>query len=218
MVTTETKQDIKTYCFIDASNLFYGGVKKMGWKVDYEKLKKYLVTKYNALKVFYYGGIETYRYDYDFTATQDFPIKEFVIYLKNYLKEKKETLEDYEIELLGRDINRAEFYEKLQTFGFILKLKPVKHIKTGEGTITKKANCDVDLAFDSMRLQNNFRRYVLLSGDGDFEILVKYFIEKEKEVIILSNPANTAHTLKKYHDQYRNFAEIRQAIEFTEEV
>lgn len=33
---------MKTYAFIDASNLFYGGEKSLGWKIDYKKLLKYL--------------------------------------------------------------------------------------------------------------------------------------------------------------------------------
>jgi len=27
---------MKTYAFIDASNLFYGGEKSLGWKIDYK--------------------------------------------------------------------------------------------------------------------------------------------------------------------------------------
>lgn len=30
------------YAFIDASNLFYGGQKSLGWKIDYQKLLFYL--------------------------------------------------------------------------------------------------------------------------------------------------------------------------------
>ncbi len=41
------------YAFIDASNLFYGGVKSLGWKIDYKKLIKYIKTKYLVKKVFY---------------------------------------------------------------------------------------------------------------------------------------------------------------------
>ncbi|MFH0755516.1 MAG: hypothetical protein V1910_02520 [bacterium] len=33
---------MKTIAFIDASNLFYGGEKSLGWKIDYQKLLKYL--------------------------------------------------------------------------------------------------------------------------------------------------------------------------------
>lgn len=207
-----------TYCFIDASNLFYGGVKKMGWKVDYLKLKEYLEEKYNVSKLFYYGGIETYNFEYDFTSTNNFPIKDFISHLENYLEEKKDTLSDYEIELLGRNIKRAKFYNKLKSFGYILKLKPVKHIRDEQGNLLKKANCDVDLTFEAMRQQGSFKRFVLLSGDGDFEILLKFFLEKGKEIVILSNPDNTAMRLKeKFHEFYKNFYEIRDSIEYFEE-
>jgi hypothetical protein len=36
---------MKTYVFIDASNLFYGGKKSLGWKIDYKKLLAYLQEK-----------------------------------------------------------------------------------------------------------------------------------------------------------------------------
>lgn len=35
---------MKTYAFIDASNLFYGGEKSLGWKINYKNLLKYLRT------------------------------------------------------------------------------------------------------------------------------------------------------------------------------
>jgi len=28
-----------TFAFIDASNLFYGGVNSLGWKIEYQKLQ-----------------------------------------------------------------------------------------------------------------------------------------------------------------------------------
>jgi hypothetical protein len=46
----------RTYAFIDASNLFYGGEKSLGWKIDYQKLFDYLRTKYNVKKTLYFGG------------------------------------------------------------------------------------------------------------------------------------------------------------------
>ena len=39
---------MKSYAFIDASNLFYGGEKSLGWKIDYLKLIQYLKNKYGG--------------------------------------------------------------------------------------------------------------------------------------------------------------------------
>ena len=33
------------YVFIDSSNLFYGGKRRLGWRVDYHKLLRYLREK-----------------------------------------------------------------------------------------------------------------------------------------------------------------------------
>ena len=47
---------MKTFIFIDASNLFYGGEKSLGWKIDYKKLLQYLKDKYQIEQVFYFGA------------------------------------------------------------------------------------------------------------------------------------------------------------------
>lgn len=189
----------------------------MGWKVDYQKLKKHLENKYNVSKIFYYGGVETYHYEYDFTSTQDFPIHEMVGYLEKYLHKNKKILDEREMELLKIHIKRAKFYSKLKDFGYKLKLKPVKHIKVENGEFVTKANCDVDLTFDAMRLLSKFDRFILLSGDGDFEILLKHFIEQGKDIRILSNPTNTAKKLKQiFSKQFKDFSEIKESIEYTE--
>lgn len=55
---------MKTFAFIDASNLFYGGEKSLGWKIDYEKLLKYLKDKYDISRVFCFGGVEIHNFEY----------------------------------------------------------------------------------------------------------------------------------------------------------
>ena len=52
------------YAFIDASNLFYGGEKSLGWSIDYQKLIGYLKSKYGVSEIYYYGGIETHSFAY----------------------------------------------------------------------------------------------------------------------------------------------------------
>ncbi len=45
----------KTYAFIDASNIIYGA-KDEGWLIDQKKLIKYLRSKFNISKAFFYFG------------------------------------------------------------------------------------------------------------------------------------------------------------------
>lgn len=176
----------------------------MGWNIDYNKLATYLRNKYQVLRIYYYGGIETYNYKLDLDPLKNFPLKAFENYSKNLYLSPKEYA-------------KLRFYKKLEEFGYLLRLKSIKHLKCEDGTTKIKANCDVDLTFDMMRLRDEFNNFVLLSGDGDFEILLRYFTKIGKNFVILANSKNTARTLKyNYAKQYRNFPEIRNLIELKE--
>ena len=60
--------DPRTYAFIDASNIYYGS-KDAGFTVDYSKLKSYLVSRFSASRLFYFGAIdETKEEDHAFKA------------------------------------------------------------------------------------------------------------------------------------------------------
>ena len=47
-----------TYVFIDATNIIYG-TSYYGWKMDFEKLFKYLTNRYEAKAVYYYAGVDS---------------------------------------------------------------------------------------------------------------------------------------------------------------
>lgn len=204
-----TKKKTKTYVYIDASNLTYGGSKLLGWKIDYQKFYKYLCTKLNAEKIYFYSGIFSLGYIYKNNSEDDFPIKKFVRYLT---KKKIEVPKNLKYRV-GHYYKQAKFLLKLKEIGFQVKLKPIKSIKTLNGK-RHKANCDLEICFDIMREFRRFDRLVLISGDGDFEILLKYCLEKNKQVIVLGNPKNTAIRIKKeFHKNFRSIQEIRESIE-----
>lgn len=199
----------KSYCFVDSSNLFYGGVGRMTWKVDYEKLAEYLRKKYGVKKVFYYSGIETHGYEPLLKYDAEYPIEGVFKYLKRLFKKAKGK----EREILGKDINRIKFLKKIKSFGYILRLKPVKHIRSYDGSVKRKANCDVDLTFDVMRLEKEFDNLLLLSGDGDFEILLRYFKDAKKDFYVIANTKNTARSIKKLClGQFKDFSEMQNSI------
>lgn len=196
-----------TYCFVDSSNLFYGGIGRLTWKVDYEKLYKYLKKKYNIKKVFYYTGIETHRFEVYLKSTQSYPIDDLLKYLKSIYRKERDSRKK---ELLKKDIARTKFLVKIQSFGYILRLKPIKHIRTREGTLKSKANCDVDLTFDLMRLEKEYNRVLLLSGDGDFEILLRYLKEHKKDFIVIADKEKTARDIKRRY--WKNFIDFQRVI------
>lgn len=49
-----------------------------------------------------------------------------------------------------------------------------------------KGNIDVDLTIDAVRLRDKYDSFVLLSGDGDFESLLKYLKHYGKRCLIIS--------------------------------
>lgn len=196
-----------TYGFVDSSNLFYGGVGRLNWEVDYEKLYKYLKKKYKVKKVFYYTGIETHGFEVHLKSTQPYPVDDPLKYLKSIYREEKDSRRK---ELLKKDIARTKFLVKIQSFGYILRLKAIKHIRTREGAFKSKANCDVDLTFDLMRLEKEYNKVLLLSGDGDFEILLRYLKENRKDFIVIADKEKTAREIKKKY--WRNFIDFQRVI------
>ena len=148
---------LKTYSYIDASNIIYG-TRDEGWKVDFKKLFKYLKERYKCKKIFYFAGVE-----------------------KNNSKQQK-------------------FYKLLKEIGYELVLKQVKIYKQPGGKQVRKANCDVDLTFYAMRDREEFNRAIFLTGDGDFEILLHYFVKEKKEIIVIANAKRTAREIKRMEE------------------
>lgn len=206
---------MKTYAFIDASNLFYGGEKSLGWKIDYAKLIKYLKEKYNISETYYFGGVETHNFKYDYLKNETVPLQEIKKRLVDYIEKEGKKLDEAKLLLLSRHLSRIKFYIKLQEFGYKLFLKPVKTYYQGDGTTQRKANCDVEMAFYLMKEKDNFDRVLVLSGDGDFLPLLKYLKEIGKEVIILARGPRTAKEIRQFAgSNFRDFVRLENDIKF----
>lgn len=208
---------MKTFTFIDASNLFYGGQKSLGWKIDYQKLLDYLRKKYDTAHAFYFGGVEIHDFAFDYLSNDTVSIAELERHLIGLVENKGEMLDDAMLLLISRHLKRARFYLKLQKFGYDLRLKPVKFYEQDDGTIKRKANCDVDMAFYLMREKDNFDRVIILSGDGDFLPVLKYLRSIGKEVIVLSRGPRTAREIRQFAGaNFRDFTRLESAIKFEE--
>jgi uncharacterized LabA/DUF88 family protein len=204
---------MRTFVFIDASNLFYGGEKSLGWKIDYKKFLEYLKEKYGANNILYFGGVEIHSYFYDYQTEETVPIKILEKYLIELLKNESDKLDEATILLIGRHLKRVRFYKKLEEFGYKLFLKPVKLYEQDDGTTKRKANCDVDMAFHLMKEKDNFDRAVILSGDGDFLPVLKYLKQIDKEVVVLSRGHRTAKEIKQFAGgKFKDFEYLRELL------
>lgn len=192
------------YAFIDASNLFYGGEKSLGWKIDYKKLINYIKRKYSVKKVYYYGGIELNGFPYSILDKKSIDLNKLIIYLK---QKSADNL---------KPIARIKFYLKLAEFGYLLQLKPVKIFHEPGGKISKKANCDVDMTFDLMRYVHDYSDVLILSGDGDFAIVLKYLMKLDRKVTVLARGERTARDIRQLVGKnFRDFNYLRELIKFS---
>lgn len=66
-----------------------------------------------------------------------------------------------------------------------------------------------------MRDLDKFKRVIFLSGDGDFEILLKHFVKIKKEVIVFANSKRTAREIKILKGiQFNELRVLKGTIEF----
>lgn len=208
----------KTFAFIDASNLFYGGEKSLGWKIDYKKLLGYLKEKYSISQTFYFGGVEIHNFEYNYLKNETAPLNELERHLTALIKNEGTKLNEADLLLISRHLKRVRFYQKLNSFGYQLYLKPVKLYEQEDGTTRRKANCDVDMAFHLMKEKNGFDRVLILSGDGDFLPVLKYLKQSGKEVLILARGHRTAKEIKQFAgDKFLDFTRLEHKIKYNPE-
>lgn len=82
------------------------------------------------------------------------------------------------------------FISCLSNMGFEIKYKKPK-TWVNDGVIKRKADWDVGIAIDIVRLHQNFDLIVLGTADGDMAPVVKWLLEKGIKVIILGSGIST---------------------------
>lgn len=88
---------------------------------------------------------------------------------------------------------QMQFQNILRGIGFEVKLKPF--ISRNDGS--SKGDWDVGITIDMLENALKVDRLILLSGDGDFDLLVEKIISKNKTVDVYGVPQLTADSLKR---------------------
>ena len=132
--------------------------------------------------------------------------------LHSYLRIRFKVDRIYYYAGLDKDnLKQIQFYEKLQEFGYTLRLVPVKVFKDGK----KKADIDSRMTFEMMKYFAKYDNAVVLSGDGNYYWVLEYLLLNKKSVKLIAHTKSTARELKKlFGEKFTDLSRIKNKIEF----
>jgi uncharacterized LabA/DUF88 family protein len=140
------------------------------------------------------------------TTTGDNPWKVNLLKFKIYLKKKYDVKEAYYFLGYVQDTNQ-ELYEEIQKAGFILIFKQHNPAMVGK----KKGNVDSEIIFQIMKIlykNTDFNKIVLVSGDGDYKIIVDFLIEEKRfKKVLFPNKKFASSLYKEIGSEYFDYLE-----------
>lgn len=103
--------------------------------------------------------------------------------------------------------------------GYSVITKPMKEFTDPSGRKKFKANMDVELAVDAMRMANQIDHIIIFSGDGDLRSLVAALQELGKRVTVVStletDPPMISDELRLQADHFIDLADLEHEINRT---
>jgi uncharacterized LabA/DUF88 family protein len=189
--------DKKTIVLIDASNYHYG-LRKLGWDIDYKRFREWFDKNYNIVDLYFYGGLHSQKSFFD-THPE---------YQSHQDSVKYHLLSEYRSQKKG-------FFKRLRKYGYKVYEKLITSVYDNtSGEYKLKCNCDVELTMDALLRINDYERFILCSGDGDFVRLVRYLKYKHKHTIVIAISDRISWLLKKHSHQIVSVGELKGDIEY----
>ena len=175
--------------FIDASNLHYQ-LRLAGWQIDWIHFKNYFQNRYEIDEFSYYEGTLSLG-----------------VYMDNNPGASKDDF------LLAKK-KKKEYFRFLRSKNYRVRTKPVSKIyDSTKGTFIHKCNFDVELTVDAVDRMESYENFILCSGDGDFERLIRYLKSKRKKTIILSPKKGLSNNLANAANQGIFLEDLRDEFE-----
>lgn len=129
-------------------------------------------------------------------------LSKFRVYLNKKYKVEKAY---YFLGCTNEDLR--DLYDEIQEAGFILKFREHNTVMLGK----KKGNVDSDIIFHIMKKlyqKEDFDKVVLVSGDGDYKMLVDFLINEDKfRKILFPNRRFASSLYKKITGKYYDYLE-----------
>lgn len=103
------------------------------------------------------------------------------------------------------------FIEAIHESGFEIKIKPIQTFVDG----SKKADWDVGIAMDAIRLGSKVDSIILVSGDGDFSPVVNYLQQSQGCLVeVMAFGRTTNKELRELADEFIDIEEYPDELLF----
>jgi uncharacterized LabA/DUF88 family protein len=182
---------IKKAAFIDGRNFKYATYDSLGIKVDFKKLLDILSAGAYLIRAYYYSGIWTEESIRAFIRLRQ--KDEGRINLNLIDSHQEEIRNDLFNEYMEKRRKDLDFLRFLNRTGYYVVTKPVRVYRdylTGE--IAIKADLDIEIVLDMIKLADYCDEIVLVSGDGDFIPVVKELQGRGVRVIVMTTLSKEA--------------------------
>jgi uncharacterized LabA/DUF88 family protein len=121
------------------------------------------------------------------------------LHFRRYLKEKFGVTKAFYF--IGYKRDNERLYSYLRKSDYLCVFKPTLELPGGE----VKGNVDAELVLHCMVEYPNYRKAIIVSGDGDFRCLAEYLLSKDKlERILIPNQQQYSSLLKSLSSSERN--------------
>lgn len=178
--TAKPAKSKNVYAFIDSQNLNVG-TQKFGWKMDWQKFRRWLADEYGVTNAYMFIG-----YVPEFEALYE------QMHDAGYMVVLKPTFD------MTKPLTDAESEQ-------VANAKPGEHAReAGQPDSPEKkpvkGNIDADLVLWAMKEIGNYDKMILVSGDGDFFSLVEYMEQKKRLYKILTPSFQYSQLYNKFEE------------------
>lgn len=128
---------------------------------------------------------------------------------RQFLKDKYEVEKAYLF--IGFVPGNQMLYAELQKAGYICIFKPTLEIKENNKTRVK-GNVDAELVLHTMIEYANYKKAVIVSGDGDFYCLIEYLVKQNKLRKIIVPNSRFSSLLRKFSNFIVNIQLFKEKL------
>jgi len=131
---------------------------------------------------------------------------------RQYLKHKYGVTKAFLF--IGFVEGNQSLYTYLQKSGYICVFKPTLSIKKNKKVIIK-GNVDAELVLHTMIEYRNYKKAIIVSGDGDFHCLIEYLEKKKKLAKIIVPSKRYSSLLRKFSSYILNVNLLKNKVKIS---